>query len=637
MSSLDGLLEGLGTHSKILFIEKSLSSSINNLIQFSQLKTNTNISKVYWFSNTITAPLPTESLINNHITFLIRSDLANVPVLKARILEILQSAQQTQVSASLIHIDLLVTDDYYETFKYELDNVGLIGDIKSIKPWKLFLFENNVLNLNLDEFKSLYLHKNPNLPYKLASALNKYLVNNPQLKITHMLSKGLNSSKFVSIFKYLQNNNNNDNDGDLLKKKQELKIANGLYGSKSNNSGKQCDLIVFERNLDFLSCFLNQLTFSGLVDDVYKIDLNSIQLDSNDVIFLNEDKENEGLLYSKIQYLNFGVACDYLNLQAKELQQKYDEFQTIAKNTDSGIKKVKDFVEELQTLEKLKASVTNLTKVSEEILIKINAQDDSNSKFNELLQFQQDILLQNHSYSNVIKKLRDFIYSQNYQANDILRLVIVTSVVFNGLKEKDYNFLTTEIVEFYGIKYLLLFQNFIKIGLISIKGDLSIIKNFNHLNLKFQLIPEDEAEEQQDPSSVANFLEPNSPDFAYRGYVPLITRILQKTIKPNERSSWNNLELNSLILGKTIDEELLPTKNLNHTYSETYTNNEKLGGSLQNDSTVFIVMIGGVTYSELATIKYVERDLKKKHGVDKKFIVVTDRFINANSIIDSCL
>lgn len=623
MNSLEELLTGLGTHSKIIFIEKGLSSSINNLIQFSQLKTTTNITNVFWFNNTITN-IPSDILINNHITFLIKSNLSNIDTLKERVQEILQISKQFKLSKDLINIDLLLTDDYFETFKYKLNLAGLIGDLNSIKSWKLFIANDDILNLNLNEFNSLYLFKTSNLSFKLASVLNNYLIENPDLKITHILSKGLNSSKFVNIFKYLQNNNVNLNN-DLLNSKKELKISKGLYGSKSNNSGKQCDLIVFERNLDFLSCFLNQLSFIGLIDDVYNIDLNSIKLDSNDIIFLNSNDE----MFNKVKFKNFGYSCDYLNLKAVELKNEFNEFNNLNKSNTNEVSK---FVTNLSNLESIKTSISNLTKVSEEILIKLNANGE-NSNFNKLLEFQQDILLQNQSYSNIFKKILEFIYNKTFSINDILRLIIITSIVFNGLKEKDFNQLTQELVEFHGVKYLLLLQNFIKIGIISIRGDLSIIKNFNHLNLKFDLIP-DSIDEELD---IDDEFQSSIPNFAYRGYVPLMTRILQHSIRPNKRSTWKNLELNSLILGKTIDEELLPSHSLTNNYSETYLNNDTLGGNLQNDSTVFIVMIGGLTYSELATIKFVEAEFKKKYNINKKFIIITDNFINANSIIDSCL
>lgn len=78
-------------------------------------------------------------------------------------------------------------------------------------------------------------------------------------------------------------------------------------------------------------------------------------------------------------------------------------------------------------------------------------------------------------------------------------------------------------------------------------------------------------------------------------------------------------------MGKTIDEELTQ-------------DNIGLGGLLQkNDSMVIIVMIGGLTYSELATIKFVERQFKEKYGINKKFMVLTDSFINAKDLFDSNL
>jgi len=607
---LESLLALFDRQSKSLVIEKSLSNSINSLIPFSKLKEASNIVNVHWFDDTLDNGNIGGIDQSNNFTFLIRSNLSNITIFQSRIKELLSSNPA-------VKIDVILTSDYFKSFKHELNRIGIFGDLNSISSWNLFIVDKKAqlyqLYLPHDELSSLYLYKTPNIPYKLANWLNNYIIAKPELRPTHILAKGLNSSKFVSIFKNLR-------DGYIssltpLQKRNQLKIDNGLYGSSSNNSGKQTDLIVLERNLDFLSVLLNQLSYSGIIDEVYGIDINTIKLD-NQTTYLDplDQSSEENTLYDSLRFMNFGIACDFLNTEAKHLQSQYEEMQS-----SQTISQVKNFVDQLSTLESLKKQVSDHTKISEDILNVLQTGDE-NSEFNIILDLQQDILLNNLSYSSIILKITELIH-EDYKVYDVLRLISITSIVNNGLRERDYINLNNEIIESYGFTYFQLLQNLIKIGLITIRGDPSIIKNFSNLNNKFNLIPDPDQEED---SNNMNPMEPKSANFSYRGYVPLVTRILENCLNPDRRTTWKDLDLNSLILGKTIDEELTE-------------NNIGLGGLLQKNSTVFLVMIGGITYSELATVKHVEREFKRKFGVEKKIIVVTDRFINAKDLLDSNL
>lgn len=564
--SLRELLSHLDTHRKSLVIERSLSSSINSLIPFSVLKLQADIQNVYWFDDALNIVLDTP------VTFLIKSTLTNAPLLQRRVRE-LQSLNPT------ISIDLVVTDDYPKSFEFELDKLGVLGDITAIQRWKLYLESRDLITLHSEQLQSIYLYKTPDSTFKLASLLNRHLQQNPQLRITKILSKGLNSSKFVQSLRNLKENDINQMD--METKREYLRIEQGLYEQLS--SGKQCDLIVLERNLDFMSVLLNQVSYLGIIDEVFGIDINTVQLD--ETIYLNGDE-----VYHDLKDMNFGVACDYLNTQAKTLQQKYD-----------GLTKTRDvsqkFVEELQKLEDKRKYVSMHTQLSESIILKLQINEDP--AFNELLELQHNILLQNLSYSNTISKVIDLIY-QSSDVTTVLRLLGITSIVFNGLRERDFQNLSQEIIETYGVKYLLKLQDLIKIGVITIRGDPSIIKNFAQLSNSLQLVP---ATMEQDMS--------------YRGYIPLVTRILEHTIAPEKRSSWSNLDLSEL-MGKLIDESLIK---------------DTPGGVIQKDSTVFIVMIGGITYSEMASIKHFEDQFYQQHGVRKTVVVITEGLINAKALL----
>ena len=564
------LLDIIGSQSKHFIIERSLSSPLNYLIPFSKFKREANIESVHWFEDSVDFEddrLP--------ITILIHSGLDNVPKLKIWIQRL--SGRQ---------IDLVITDDYSRSFQWNLQQQGLIGDINTVTSWKLSiqtpLCDNlRLIHLQLAEFNSLYQYKTPNLASKLVDLLNQEL-STQNLYITKIFAKGLNSNKFVQHLK--QRMESNLQNMDQLSKSKELKIKNGLF--EQLDSGLQCDLMVFERNLDFLSVLLNQLNYMGIIDESLGIDINNVKLDEELVYF------NESPIFDKIQQMNFGLACDFLNEQAKSLQSQYDE---LVKKTKTDISK--DIVTQLKDLEDAKNNVALHTRISEFVLQKLDIKNSAN--FNTLLEFQQDLITQSLSYSNSISTIQEWIYAFDYDAVTVLRLIGIISITFNGLRESDYNKLTNDIVEQYGIKYWSILQKLIKIGIITIRGDPSIIKNYSQLSNSLQLVQQDDSE----------------GDISYRGYTPLVTQVIRKTLNDDKRSNWDDVDL-SAIIGKSTEESLI--------------NESKQGGaSLQVEgSTVIVVMIGGLTYAELASLTHLAKNSKRQ------FLVITDGVINTSKVIN---
>lgn len=56
----------------------------------------------------------------------------------------------------------------------------------------------------------------------------------------------------------------------------------------------------------------------------------------------------------------------------------------------------------------------------------------------------------------------------------------------------------------------------------------------------------------------------------------------------------------------------------------------------QQELLCFIVMIGGITYGEIATIRYIEKKLQQK-GINKKFVILTDGIVNGSKIIEAAI
>ena len=155
--------------------------------------------------------------------------------------------------------------------------------------------------------------------------------------------------------------------------------------------------------------------------------------------------------------------------------------------------------------------------------------------------------------------------------------------------------------------------------------------NYTLINKFWNLHPfEDEDAEQQDmnesgTNELTNLLDlyPN-PSFALPGNtVPLLYRFVESLYfrdflkyKPvnnlKRRPNWDNLGVNTMFAGDTVD---LNLEKVNDDKSEY----------------LVIVIIGGITRSEITCFKYLQERFKKQ-GKSKKLIVLTNGIVNSNKL-----
>ena len=149
----------------------------------------------------------------------------------------------------------------------------------------------------------------------------------------------------------------------------------------------------------------------------------------------------------------------------------------------------------------------------------------------------------------------------------------------------------------YGYKNIFLWKNLEKIGVLKSQDNNFFFEAAkNDLNLIF--------------SDIDN-INPNDASYVYGGYCPIIIRLIEKAFNPG----WAPIkENNKKIPGET-----------NFPFDESEIINEN------NDIKYFLVVfIGGITYGELAAIRYLNKTYK-----NKKFVILTTSMINYKNIFDS--
>ncbi|KAG0680557.1 hypothetical protein C6P42_004880 [Pichia californica] len=573
---------------------------------------------------------------------------------------------------------------------------GILGDLTSFHNWNSLLYfqlSQNLFSLessNDAEFKNLFLN-NSTLPLELLakSLLNLYISSNYKLRITNTYLKGIKSIQFWKIYNRLLNSYLQtlpDNKRKIIDDLDETIFmdVHSFYNSST-------DLICLDRSVDIISLLLTQLSYSGLCNELFN---TSNQLDylifndnDNNEIKINLNDSNDNI-YPQIEYLNFSHVGPILNKLAKNLQFEFDKRKNL-----KDINEMKNFVSELNNLKNSQSWVQKHTSLAECIINKFNEgslnqytniplldNDNDNesignlslqSYYSQLIELQQDIISNQMNLNTIFNKISNLLNLFDPSIDDIIKLIILVSITKNGIKESDFNSLNQELINKYGLFNISpILLNLQKLKLIQLNNnnnqpfwsslsesvltpsDNQLIMNFNILNKSLNLLPLHD--EKNDSSKNSNDLADKyvDADFGYPGYVPIFTRLIQSiydrsflnetnptSIPPQTSSSraikygWNNLNLDQLY-GPTKQDFLIPEskKKLFNSIippkiSELNSNNH------ETSSTIIICVIGGLTWSELATIKYVLSANKfTKH---KKLIVLTTGMITGSQMINS--
>ena len=105
---------------------------------------------------------------------------------------------------------------------------------------------------------------------------------------------------------------------------------------------------------------------------------------------------------------------------------------------------------------------------------------------------------------------------------------------------------------------------------------------------------------------------PNDTSYSFSGYCPIFIRLIEKAFS----KGWNSIKD---VIKKIANEFDFPEDE-----SQIIESNNK------DKKFILLVFIGGITYGELAAIRYLN-----KTSEDKKFIVLTTGMINSRKILNS--
>ncbi|XP_029426745.1 LOW QUALITY PROTEIN: vacuolar protein sorting-associated protein 33A-like [Rhinatrema bivittatum] len=391
-------------------------------------------------------------------------------------------------------------------------------------------------------------------------------------------------------------------------------VVNMMIRMKREFTGSQNSILpifdtvlLLDRNIDLLTPLATQLTYEGLIDEIYGIQNTHVKLPPEKFAPKKQSEGGKELptepkklqlnsaeeLYAEIRDKNFNAVGPVLSKKAKVISAAFEE-----RHNAKTVGEIKQFVSQLPHMQAARGSLANHTSIAE--LIKVITTSEA---FRDNLTVEQEFMT-GIDTDKVNSYIEDCI-SQKDPLIKILRLVCLQSVCNNGLKQKVLDYYKREILQTYGYEYLLTLNNLEKAGLLKPQG--SSRNNYPTIRKTLRLWVEEVNE--QNPSDIS---------YVYSGYAPLSVRLAQLLARPGWRSIEEVLKM---LPGPHFEErQPLPVGLLKKRQ--------------QGENKVTLVFfLGGVAYAEIAALRF----LSQMEDGGTEYIIATTKLINGTSWIKSLM
>ncbi|CAM4534269.1 hypothetical protein PO909_025130 [Leuciscus waleckii] len=366
-------------------------------------------------------------------------------------------------------------------------------------------------------------------------------------------------------------------------------------------------LLLLDRNVDLLTPLATQLTYEGLIDEIYGITNGYVKLPPEKFAQKKQGEGGKDLptepkklqlnsaeeLYAEIRDKNFNAVGAALSKKAKIISAAFEE-----RHNAKTVGEIKQFVSQLPHMQAARSSLANHTSIAE--LVKDITISEA---FFESLTVEQEFMT-GVDTDKVSTYIEDCI-AQKDPLIKILRLVCMQSVCNNGLKQKVLDYYKKEILQTYGYEHILTLKNLEKVGLL--KPQSTMRNNYPTIRKTLKLWMED-----------ANEQNPNDISYVYSGYAPLSVRLTQVLARPGWRSIEEVLKI---LPGPHFEER-----------QQVPTGLHKKRQPGENRTTL-VFFLGGVTYAEIAALRF----LSNMEDSGTEYIIATTKLINGTSWIKSLM
>ncbi|KAL5017366.1 hypothetical protein ScPMuIL_006955 [Solemya velum] len=475
----------------------------------------------------------------------------------------------------------------------KLKEMGVYGTLQNIEEFSLSLipFDYDLLSMEMETtFRECYLENDYSRLFHVAQSL--MTMQALYGTIPNIYGKGDCAKHVVDM---------------LLRMRREL-------GGQEPQITPQIDsLLILDRNVDLLTPLLTQLTYEGLIDEIFGLKDTSVKLPPEK--FMPENKDggprevptepkklilnSSDELYADLRDKNFNAVGALVSKKARVITAQFDE-----RHAAKTVSEMKQFVSKLPHLQQARASLAIHTSIAE--LVKEFTDSD---EFMDNLRCQQEFI-NGQDTDRISPYIEDCIARQE-PLTKVLQLVCIQSYCNNGLKPKVLEFYKREILQTYGYEHLITLLNIEKAGLLRLHGN----RTYPTLRKSLKLIIED-----------VNEQNPHDISYVYSGYAPLSVRLAQYLARPGWRSIT---EVLNLLPGPTIEEiQQIPLALRKRRNSITSSHS-----STSEQKVTLVLFLGGVTYAEIAALRFLAQ--QDDGGTD--YLIASTKLINGVSLFNSIM
>jgi hypothetical protein len=549
-----------------------------------------------------------------------------------------------------------------------LEEAGVIGDVNIAELPLYFLpLEQDVLSLELqDSFGDLYLvrliqkgrcspvtdesqHKDPGAIFLSAKALMQ--IQQRHGYIPRIVGKGDNARRLADLLVRMRKE---------LEAEESSALSNGFH-KHSLPSASIENLIIIDREVDFGTPLLTQLTYEGLIDEFVGIQNNQADIDLSIVgpvaqpppsaqgsSSVSQPAAKQGLkrkvqldssdqLFSQLRDENFAIVGDVLNKVARRLESDY-ESRHAAKTTSE----LREFVNKLPAYQQEHQSLKVHTNLAEDIM-----RQTRSDIFRKVLEVQQNNAAGSdptYQHQNI-----EELIARDVPLKTVLRLLCLESCMSGGLRPRDLESFKRQILQAYGYQHLLTFRALEKMELLQSRSSATSAllpgssassgakTNYSYLRKNLRLVVEEVSE--KDPKDIS---------YVYSGFAPLSVRLVQCVLqKPYVLSLTKGGSAPAAVNAAStaspgwIGFEDIVKSARGATFSIVQKGDDKAARARQTLSgvgrpkTVYVFFLGGITYTEIAALRFIAR--QEEEAQQRKIVICTTSIISGDRIMDAAI
>lgn len=460
---------------------------------------------------------------------------------------------------------------------------------------------------------------------------------------------------------------------DLLLRQRREHLASDPSNPSLNSYSDVIDgLVIVERGTDMVTPMCNQLTYTGLIDELVGIKSAHVEMatDAQNAKAGSERGSSStplvsapqrptkkhrldpisDVLYAHIRDLNFSVVGSTLHAFAKRLSTSYD-----GRHAAQTVSEMRAWVGKLGGLQSEHTALKLHTTLTEKLMAETNTE-----LFNRCLEIQQNIVA-GIDLATQAAAIEDLIHLEA-PVQTVLRLLCLLSITGGGLKGKALDAIKRDVCQVYGFHWLPALVELERTGLLISSKSLPIpvggsatgnSSAFDRVRQPLKLINDEVSEE--DPSDVA---------YVYSGYAPLSVRLVQAVGQkealmkagpfgggnasgngaPGKAASRSKPRAHPLVGWKGFEDVLGAIPGETFDLQQTLTNTASAGSAASDGSgsfnakngsdpdrprTTVVFFLGGITYAEVAALRFMGKTSR-----NRRWLIATTGIINGNGIVD---